>query len=122
MEAMNHVPAHQQRYAQAGFLHGQPLVLVNLFRIHLVEDGTNLSGTKGLRILSHVATGRNLVHLADFLLQSHLAQEFIYASLHLGSRARGSARLPGAGKHCHQTQEKDFSSFHSVQSFWNTRT
>ena len=122
VETMNHVPAHQQRNAQAGFLHGQPLVFVNLFRIHLVEDGTNLTGTKGICILGHVATGRNLVHLADFLLQGHLAQQFIYASLHLGSRARGSARLPGAGKHCHQTQEKDFSSFHSVQSFWNTRT
>ena len=100
MIAVNHVAGHQQRDAQTRFLHANPLELVDLHRIHFVQDGADLSLPERIRIIGYIASGGNLVHLTDFLGQSHLGEDLLHAALHLrGCPDGGILFLLLAGDH-----------------------
>ena len=98
VETVNDVAAHQQRNVQAGFLYRQTLEFIQLHRVHLVQDGADLAFAQGVGIIGHLSPGGNLVHLADFLGQGHLRQQFLHAFFHLGGAAHGGALLSRAGE------------------------
>ena len=96
VETMDHVAAHQQGDAEAGLLHRDALEFVDPDRIHLIEDGTDLSLADGIGIIGNIAPGGHLVHLADLLGQGHPGQQRVHALFHGRRRARRGGLLRAA--------------------------
>ena len=93
MEAVNHVTGHKKRNAQTGLLYADSLELVDFHGIHLVQDRAYLALPQRIGIIGHVASGRDLVHLADFLGQGHLGEDSLHFLFHFGTCPHGGDSL-----------------------------
>ena len=82
MKAVDNVTGNEERNSKPGLLNGNALVLVHLYGIYLVEDGTHLTVTDCAGIIAYLASYRDLVHLADFLRESHLPEDRINSFIH----------------------------------------
>ena len=100
METVDDVTCDKEGNPKAGLLDGDALELVYLDGVHLVKDGAYLAAAEGIGIICHVSACGNLVHLADFLLQSHLLQQFFHSVLYFGGSAHRSGPVLCARDHC----------------------
>jgi len=72
-ESMDHIPAYDQGYAQAGFLYGNFLEGIHPCRIHFVYNGSYMSFAQGFRklfVFRYVGR-RYQGHLSHFFFQGH---------------------------------------------------
>ena len=74
---MDHVPANEQRYTEAAFLHSDALQLVDGINIDDVNHGPDPSGAQTLtQVLGGIAvTSLHLGHLTDLLGERHLREQ-----------------------------------------------
>ena len=72
--AVDNIPAHEDRNAQTRLFNRDPLELIEPDRVDLVQDGPDFPLPNGSRIGRDLASGGNLVHLADLFLQGHPGQ------------------------------------------------
>ena len=113
VEPVDDVPAHEERYPEAGLLHADALELIDLDGVHLVQDGPDLALAKGVGIVGHLPARGDLVHLADLLGQGHPGQELVDALLDFGGGThRGGLPLLAGDHRDENHKDQDSSTLH----------
>ena len=77
-EPVNHITPDQQGNPQSTLFDRDSLKLIDNINVHLVENGTNPPGAQILTEMVRymIITGIDQVHLANFLGQGHLSEQF----------------------------------------------
>ena len=115
VEAVDHVAADQYWYAEAALLHGGLLHDVDFVGVHAVQDGSHLSGCRGL---GEVRASGELVHLADLFLQRHLGKQAVDLSVDFALVRAPGAQAAGDEQRRENHVEADSFQVHVV-SAWN---